>query len=318
MGAFGSRMFIEGSKNLGLEFEHTKSVLSYVPFGCDCTYFSQDFLDADIDKATCNKIKNMWCYKKCDFFNRPVEDMLVEYMFKRGGIRNWADVPVDIQCFRTVSGEHLGTFKDVFYSLLPPDIMDKIKRIDSEIFLVEADLEEVKQQMKDTKYFSKLPPAEKKALRKKKNDLTQELKNKKRLQEKLYKEALSNLYVTEENIKKAQKLKEIIDFVDKSFMENSSVILNLSVKMVNDIATMKNMNIARAFVTYPFLVKKGIFSKRDRQFYENRFKNIMGKLFTLPITTFEVIGYSIAQKNQVSKYKGYLEALLEMEEKLKK
>lgn len=101
-------------------------------------------------------------------------------------------------------------------------------------------------------------------------------------------------------------------------MENSSVILNLSVKMVNDIATMKNMNIARAFVTYPFLVKKGIFSKRDRQFYENRFKNIMGKLFTLPITTFEVIGYSIAQKNQVSKYKGYLEALLEMEEKLKK
>ncbi len=317
MGTMGSRMFIEGTKNLGIELEHTKSVLSYVPFGCECEYFSKEFIDKKINKRMCRKIKKMRCYRRCDFFNRPIEDMLVKYLSQKGGVRNWADVPVPIRCFRTVAGEHLGTFKEVFYSLLSPNIRDRIKRIDTEVFLVESELEEIKQQMKDSKYFSSLPAAEKRAIKKKRDNLKKELENKKTLQDKLYREALSNLHVTKENIKKAKKLMEIVNYMDRSFLENSSVVLNLVVKILNDIVVMKKTNVARAFVTYPLLVKKGVFTKKDRRFYEKRFKNIMSKILTLPITSSEVVGYLIAQETQVSKYKGYLKAMLKMEKKLK-
>lgn len=40
-----------------------------------------------------------------------------------------------------------------------------------------------------------------------------------------------------------------------------SVILNLTVKIINDVATMRKMNLTRAFVTYPFLMKKVYFQK---------------------------------------------------------
>ncbi len=143
-----------------------------------------------------------------------------------------------------------------------------------------------------------------------------ELKNKQVLQKKLYKQALSILNVTPENIKKAKKLKEIADYIDRSFVENMSIILNLTAKIVNDVQTMKTMNITRAFVTYPLLVRKGVFLKRNRRFYERRFKNIAKKLIALPVTYFEILGYSVAQKYQVAKYKGYLEAMIKMEEKM--
>ncbi len=52
-----------------------------------------------------------------------------------------------------------------------------------------------------------------------------------------------------------------MDYIDRSFAENMSVILNLTVKIINDVATMRKMNLTRAFVTYPFLMKKVYFQK---------------------------------------------------------
>jgi hypothetical protein len=306
-------MFIEGCKNLGIEYEHTKTVLSYVPFGCDCLYFKPQFIDVQPRSSVCRRIRNLACYKKCSFFNKPTEVMLTRYLFQKGGMKNWADLPVETMCFRAVKGEQLGTFKDVFYSLLPPSMRMQIERVDDETMVVEADLESIKARLKD----KDLSKAEKAALRKKKNRLMAELKNKKALQDKLYKQALSSLYVTSENIKKAKKLKEIVDYIDRSFTENMAVMLNLTLKIINDVSSIKKMNVVRAFVTYPFLVKKGVFSQKDRRFYDRRFKNITKKLITLPITYFEILGYSVAQKHQVSKYKGYLKALIDMEKKIK-
>ncbi len=314
LGALGSRMFIEGCKDLGIEYEHAKLVLSYVPFGCECGYFKPEFMDIRPGSKICTRIKKKWCFKKCDFFNRPTEVMLTKYLFRKGGMKHWADIPIKMECFRPVKGEQIGTFREAFYSILSPSIRNKIKRIDEETFMVKSDLEEVKAKLQD----KKIPPYEKAALQKKKRILSIEFKNKKKLQEKLYKQALSTLYVTPENIKKAKKLKEIADYIHRSFMENMGVMTNLTVKIINDVSTMKHMNLLRAFVTYPFLVKKGVFTKRDRKFYENRFKRLAKNIIVLPITYAEVLGYSIAQEYQVSKYRGYLKAMIKMEQKLKK
>ncbi|GAB6163125.1 hypothetical protein JCM12298_22850 [Desulfothermus naphthae] len=314
LGAMGSRMFIKGCENLGIEFEHAKSVLSYVPFGCDCHYFKKEFNDASYGSRICKKIKySIYYKKKCDFFNRPTEFMLTRYLYRRGGVKNWADLPIEQCCFRAVKGEQLGTFKEVFYSLLPPSIRFKIQRIDEEAMIVKADLETVNAKLQD----KSLSGAEKAALKRQKSDLMRRLKAKETLQEKLYKQALSTLNVSRENVKKAKKLKEIVDYIDRSFVENMSVIVNLTVKIINDAATMKKMNLTRAFVTYPFLVKKGVFLKRNRKFYERRYKNIVKQLIALPVTYFEIVGYTIAQEYQVSKYRSYLKAMIDMEKKLK-
>ncbi len=314
LGALGSRMFIKGCENLGIEYEHVKTVLSYVPFGCDCLYYRPEFIDVEPTKYkyVCKRIRRSSFYRKCDFFNRPTEFMLTKYLYRKGGLKYWADLPIRTYCFRPVKGEQLGTFKDVFYSLLSPSIRSQIQRIDEEIMVVRADLESTKARLQ-CKGFSSPEIA---ALRRKKSQLVAELKNKQVLQKKLYKQALSILNVTPENIKKAKKLKEIADYIDRSFVENMSIILNLTAKIVNDVQTMKTMNITRAFVTYPLLVRKGVFLKRNRRFYERRFKNIAKKLIALPVTYFEILGYSVAQKYQVAKYKGYLEAMIKMEEKM--
>jgi len=314
LGALGSRLFIEGSENLGIEFEHAKSVISYVPFCCQCKYFKPSYCDLSPGASICKKIRSYPEYRKCTFFNRPVEDMLSKYLFSAGGIKHWADLPIDLSCFRAVKGEQLGTFKDVFYSILPPSIRMKIERVDSELMVVQSDYESVKARLKD----KKLSKAERAALKKKKAMLYKEVHNKKAIQKKLYHEALSTLYVTEENIRKAKKLREIVDYIDRNFAETMLVMTQLTLKIINDVQTISQMNLARAFITYPFLVKKGVFRKRNKKYYEHRFSNIVKKLVTLPVTYFEILGYAMAQKYQVSKYKGYLDAMLKMEKKLKK
>ncbi len=314
MGAIGSRMFIKGCENLGIEFEHAKTVISYVPFCCECRYFKPSYCDLYPGSSLCNRIKNYPQYRKCDFFNKPVEDVLTKYLFEKGGVKHWADLPIDLSCFRTVKGEQWGTFKDVFYSILPPSVRMQIERVDSELMVVNSDYESVKARLKD----KNLSKAEKAALKKKKDLLYREVENKKAIQKKLYKEALSTLYVTPENVEKARKLKEIADYINRNFAETMVVMTNLIVKIVEDVDTIPRMNIARAFITYPLLVKKGVFRKRNRQYYKKRFSNIVKKLVTLPVTYFEIFGYAIAQKYQVSKYKGYLDAMVKMGEKLKK
>ncbi len=314
MGALGSRLFIKGCENLGIEFEHAKTVISYVPFCCECKYFKSSYCDLSPGNSLCRRIRSYPEYRKCGFFNKPVEDMLTKYLFGAGGIKRWADLPIDLSCFRAVKGEQWGTFKDVFYSILSPSVRMQIERVDSELMVVKSDYESVKARLKD----KNLSRAEKAALKKKKQMLYREVKNKEAIQKKLYKEALSTLYVTPENVEKARKLKEIADYINRNFAETMLVMTNLTIKIINDVDTIPRMNIARAFITYPFLVKKGVFKKRNRQYYQKRFSNIVKKLVTLPVTYFEIFGYAVAQKYQVSKYKGYLDAMINMGKKLKK
>lgn len=70
----------------------------------------------------------------------------------------------------------MGTFKEVFYSLLSPSLRMQIKRVDEEAALTKADLESIKARLQD----KGLNRAEKAALRKQKSVLIKRLRVKKR------------------------------------------------------------------------------------------------------------------------------------------
>ncbi len=315
LGAIGSRAFVEGVKILGKEFEHTKSVLSYVPFGCECAYFRTKYRELTPRSRECRIVKRDPIYRKCEFFNKPTDVLLTKYLFQAGGMKHWADLPIELICFRPVRGEHLGTFKEVFYSLLDPSVRAQIQRIDDELMADRAELESIKAQLNNRKDLS---PAERAALKKRKEILSRTIKTKIAIQKKLYKRALNQLNVSWDNIKKAKKLKEVADYIDRSFKETLGVMLNLTLKIVTDIQTIKKTNIAVALATYPMMMSKGVFSVRDRNFYKKRFELVSKKLVALPVTYFEILGYAIAQKYQVAKYREYLNALIKMEKKIKK
>ncbi len=315
LGAIGSRAFVEGVKILGREFEHTKSVLSYVPFGCECAYFRDKYRELTPKSRECRIVKRDPIYRKCEFFNKPTDILLTKYISQPGGVKHWADLPVELVCFRPVRGEHLGTFKDVFYSLLDPSVRAQIRRIDDELMVDRAELESIKAQLKNRKDLS---PAEKAALKKKKDMLARTIKTKEAIQDKLYKRALTQLNISWDNIRKAKKLKEVVDYIDRSFRETLGGVFNLTIKIITDIQVIKSTNIGLALATYPMMMSQGVFAVRDRNFYKKRFELVSKKLISLPVTYFEILGYAIAQKHQVSKYKKYLTALIKMEEKIKK
>ncbi len=311
LGTAGSGAFIKAAEELGKEYEHAKLVLGYIPFGCKCAYFRPGYTDLTPKSQVCRRVR---INPECDFFNKPTDVMLVYYFYNKGGIKAWADLQVPLVCFRIVSGEQLGTFKEVFYSLLPGNIRDQIERIDEELADTEAELESIKARLKD----KNIPKEERAALIKKKSELSRQVKNKKVLQDKLYKEAMQTIEVTPENIKKAKKLLEIVKFIDHNFTNTATAMSVLTLKIIEDAQRIPKMNIQQALVSFTLLSKKGVFVKKDRRAYKKRFELLAKRIVALPINYFEIWGHAIAQKHQVARYKSYLQALVKMEEKTTK
>ena len=311
LGSVGSGAFIKAAEELGKEYEHAKLVLGYIPFGCKCAYFRPGYTDLTPRHYVCRHIR---INPQCAFFNKPTDVMLAYYFFHKGGIRAWADLKVPASCFRVVSGEQLGSFKEVFYSLLPFDKRDQMERVDEELAMLGAELESIKAKLQD----KNLPKEEKAALRKKKAELSKQFQNKKALQDKLYKEAIQTLEVTPENIKKAKKLLEVVKFIDHNFTNTATAMTVLTIKIIQDAQRIPKMNIEQALVAFALLSQKGVFVKKDQRAYKRRFKLLAIRIIALPINYFEIWGHAIAQKHQVAKYKGYLEAMVKMEEKIAK
>lgn len=303
--AAGSSAFIKGCKTLGLEFEHAKLVLSAVPFGCDCPYFRKEYLRSYI-KSACSRSKSFLKRKKCDFFYLPTEVVLNRYLKSRNGIGHWIDLKINRCCFRTVEGEQLGTFKQVFYSLFEPEIRRKMEEIDSELFSNQAHLETIKLRLKD----KNLSNWERSALEKRKEELELQIQRQKEAMNKLYKGAFQEINITKENIKKAKKLMQIVSYIERSFIETMEVIVNLTVKMINDARSLTKTNVTMGLATYPILRENGVLVISDERYYRNRFSLVMNKLIRLHVNYFGILGYAIAQKKQVSRYKEYLNALL--------
>jgi len=311
LGSTSTAAFIEAARELGREYEHAKLVLSYEPFGCECEYFRAAYNRLTPNQKACKQIA---VKPQCDFFNKPTDEILTYYFFNKGAIDGWAELKIPDSCFRVVSGEQLGTFKEVFYSLLPPDKRDQMERIDDEKAEQEAELETIKAKLKD----KKLSKRERAALNKKEEELDQEVQEKSAIQDKLYKEAVQTVEVTPENIKKAKRLLEIVDFIDHNFTNTATAMTFLTIKIVEDAQRVSKVNIKQALLAFGVLTKKGVFTKKDRKAYKKRFELLAKRMVALPINYFEIWGYAIAQKHQVAKYKEYLETIVKIGEKSKK
>jgi len=299
-------LIIEGAKELGRRYEHAKWVVSYYPFGCKCCYFSPRFASLTPVSTECLQIKPLI---GCSFFMDPTEVVLYDYLFEKGGFDSWVELQINPECFRVVEGEVLGTFEEVYYTLLPDHLRDGIKRVDQEVNLIGIDLEAVKARQKE----KDLPSREMARLEKEEEVLEKRLKNKQAAQKKLYNTARSTLEPTPEKVRKAQKLLQVADFIDKGFAEISTAMTTLSIKIVDDLLALSEFGTQQIASSMTYLVTQGVASG---SFAAKRAELLGKRLISLPVNYAQVWGYAAAQKYRVSKYRDYLEALVKMGEKL--
>ncbi len=309
------KLAIEASKILGRRYEHAKWALSAKPFGCKCAYYSTKFKSLRPGARECG----FQASTECDFFNRPTEEILHSHLFG-GGISSWVELKVPSQCFRVVTGEHLGgakkgggggTFDNVFYTLLPSGIRADLQRVDEELFMTVGDLKAVEVKL-DTKG---LPPAEKAALDRRKAALEKEKKNKEGIQDRLYKEALKTIEVDAGKVAVAKKLLNIASYIDDTFSEVNTAMVALTVKIIDDVVLFGEMSAVDIAQRTAFLATHGIVKGVDMQ---KRLVLLGKRAISLPVTWAATWGYAIAQKVKVARYREYLEAVVKMEEKLKR
>jgi hypothetical protein len=306
-------MFIEAAKGMGRDYEHAKSVLGYTPFGCSCPYYSPEVESYKPGSQACLSAARKG---QCEYFDSPTEDLLFKYAFG-SGMNSWVEMKIDDSCFRVVEGTRVGaTFKEAFYTLLPASSRDKMKKLDEEIADTEADLSVTKGELER----KDINPAEKASLRKKQEQLSAELENKKKLQEKLYQSAMTTIEgVTPEKVQAAKKLLLVADFIDSNFAEIASAMAALTGKIVDDVAIWGYVKPKDWGEMLSSMVVMGVIVGPDAKTAVNKRFEMMGKrLLTLPVNYFSVWGYAIAQKSQVEKYKNYLNAVVAQERKIKK
>lgn len=307
------KLAVEASKILGKRYEHAKWALSSYPFGCKCFYYSRKFPSLRPGSQECR------AQAVCPFFSRPTEEILHEKLFG-GGIRSWVDLKVPTECLRVVSGEHIGqarkgsgggSFENVFYTLLPINLRENLQRVDEELFLTVNDLKAVEAKMEVKGIHS----AEIAALRRQKESLEREKKNKEGIQDRLYKEALSTIQVDRAKIASAKKLLNIARYIDDTFGEVMTAMVALTVKIVDDVLLFGEMSAGDIAQRIAFLTAHGIVKGVDMQ---KRLELLGKRAISLPVTWAATWGYAIAQKAKVSRYREYLEAVVKMEDKVRK
>lgn len=300
-------LIIAAAKEMGRHYEHAKSVVSYYPFGCKCAYYEKGWGGLQPGSSECRQVS---IDEECTFFNLPTEETLNQYIFEDRGLNTWVDLKTPLECLRVVEGERLGTFKEVFYTLLPDHIRDAIKRVDDEVQVVEADLEEIKARLNE----KELSQEGRARLEKREEELEKEVDIKTGIQQKLYKEATSTVEVTSEKVKKAKKLLNVANYINEGFSQISAAMIALTVKMVDDVLIFAQFNTYQIANSMGYLAAQGIASGPDvRKRGEILAKRFAGLFMNYP----QVWGNAISQKYQVSIYFDYLESLVKMERKLK-
>ena len=310
------KLCIEASKILGRRYEHAKWALSSYPFGCKCAYYSPKFNSLRPGARECgSQVKGAGC----SFFSRPTEEILNAQLFG-GGLRSWVDLKVPSNCFRVVVGEHLGgvrrgteggTFENVFYTLLPVDLRDNLQRVDEELFITVSDLKTVEAKLGE----KGLQALERDALGRQKGSLEKEKKNKEGIQKRLYKQALSTVQVDPDKIAVAKELLKIAEYIDDTFNVVNTAMILLTVKIVDDVILFGELGPGEIAQRIAFLTAHGIVRGIDLQ---KRLELLGKRAISLPVTWANTWGYAIAQKMKVARYKDYLEALVKMEDKMKK
>ncbi len=303
-------LVIEAAKGMGLRFEHAKWVLSYYPFGCKCDYYSRDFESLRPNSLECQSAQKKTA---CPFFTVPTEQMLYRYLFGKGGMESWEDLQIGIDCLRIVEGERLGSFREVFYTLLPDHLQGKIQTVDNEVNDAVAELASVQARLKE----KGLKSGEEKALEKKEESLQKQIANQSAIQDKLYKEAVSTLEVTREKVEKGKKLLEVARFVDYNFSQISAAMSALTVKMVDDMMAFSGLGQNQITSSMIYLGTQGVAAGSAAE--AKKRSELLGKRFlSLPVNYVQIWSLAIKQKSEVSTFINYLEALAAMGGKLRK
>jgi len=299
-------LVIEGAKALGRRYEHAKWIVSYYPLGCKCPYFSSRFGSLNPGSTECLRVKPLI---QCPFFVDPTEMMLYEYLFGEGGFDSWVALQIRPECFRVVEGERLGTFEEVYYTLLPDHLQERIRRMDDDVNMTGSDLEATKALLED----DGLPSREVNRLEKEKKRLDALLDKKLSAQKKLYEQAESMLEATPEKVKKARTLLLVVDFIENGFADISTAMTALSIKLADDLLGLSEFGTEQITSSMTYLVTQGVASG---SFAAKRAELLGKRLFSIPVNYAQVWGYAAAQKYRVSKYRAYLEALVSMGAKL--
>ena len=301
-------LVIEAAKGMGIRFEHAKWVLSYYPFGCKCDYYSREFGSLRRGSAACRKIRTK---KNCPFFNLPTEQMLYQYLFSKGGLKSWEDLQIDIDCMHIVEGESLGSFREVFYTLLPDHLRSQIRTVDNEVNDAVADLASTQARLKE----KGLKDTEEQALEKREEVLQKQIQNRSAIQDKLYKEAVSTLEVTPEKVRKAKKLLQVTQFISYNFSQISAAMSALTIKLTDDMMAFSSFGQSQITGSMVYLATQGVASGSNAA--ARKRAELLGKRFiSLPVNYVQIWSYAISQKSEVSTFMSYLEALAEMGNKL--
>ena len=301
-------LVIEAAKEMGIRFEHAKWVLSYYPLGCKCDYYSKKFESLPRGSGECRKIRKK---RKCPFFNRPTEQVLYQYLFSKGGLKSWEDLKIDMDCLRIVEGERLGTFKEVFYTLLPDHLRGRIKTVDNEVNDAISELAAVQARLEE----KGLKSSEIRTLEKKEEILEKQILNQSAIQDKLYNEAVSTLEVTPEKVRKANKLLHIARFINSNFSQISAAMSALTIKLADDMMAFSSLGQSQITSSMVYLTSQGVASGSTAE--AGKRAALLGKRFiALPVNYVQIWSYAASQKSAVNIFIGYLEALAEMGGKL--
>lgn len=307
-------LLIEGAKEMGRRYEHAKWVISYYPLGCKCPFYSQRFENLQPGSRICRQVRKQ---RDCEFFFKPTEEMLYQYLFAQGGLKTWEELEIKPECLHVVEGMTLGeragdesSFKKVFYTLFPDHIRDEAERVDSELEAAQGELTSKQEKLKE----KDLPTDERLATEKQEEILEEKVDNLIASQNKLYDGAISTVEVTPEKIDTAKRLLQIAGFINDGFNQISAAMIALTVKMVDDAIAISNPDQTQLENSIAYLVTQGIISGANAK---KRLALLGKRLITLPVNYTAIVGYATAQKFQVSEYIDYLEAFAEMEEKLK-
>jgi hypothetical protein len=302
--------------SLGHKLEHAKLIAFYKYPGCECPAWQKVFKE-EVPQNICSIEKSC-----CKELEKPVEQLLVDQWFHKG-TQEWIDFPVPETCLRPVEGELLGTFKELFFELLPTYAAKEIKTLEDQLNLLaqqkaqkEAKLNQIKAEIKQIEAKKVKTPEEQQklaslkqripALEKEIKDINQTLTETKDRLDKVYKEALSTIEIDPTKIDFAKKLYDVATFVDDTLNQLAILTAAAFVKFWWDFLNFTQ--VAPQFALYT-----GI-----NQPLVKRIQYLAKEIVLIAPTVVNIYGYILAQKETVGNYKNYLEALVKMQKKLEK
>ena len=304
-------------ENYGKNMEHLKNTISYKPLGCSKKYYNPKFSNMfkPLKKHICRRIERRLA-KRCEFFSKPIEDILFKYE------KGFYDLKVGARCFKVVRGKSYPSFKRAFYNLLPNNKRDSIKRADEELENINMALAKLKGEIEVAKKSDKKDENRIALLEKKEKILKEKKDNIEEKRSKLFEDAKSHIVVNKEKIELALKLKTIIDYINHNL---TSVGIGTTILTVNTIFDVKDIaklgiNAQNALMMTAAIYMQNSKNKNYKEglkLAKKRLKLLLKRAIKLPENAITIVYGISSQKSFISDYEDYIDALIEAGKKAK-